>query len=120
MNHILIQIQINIIINVREKNILEEQEKNIKCPCNSFIFITTQQFNQHIKRCIYKKWLVSYDKETKEMRIQEKELRLENSKLKNSKTLDVHIQRIRERIEVNPKSPKRLVTIRGVGYKLND
>jgi DNA-binding response OmpR family regulator len=38
----------------------------------------------------------------------------------NSKTLDVHIQRIRERIEVNSKSPKRLVTIRGVGYKLND
>ena len=38
----------------------------------------------------------------------------------NSKTLDVHIQRIREKIEVNPKSPKRLVTIRGVGYKLND
>ena len=38
----------------------------------------------------------------------------------NSKTLDVHIQRIRERIEVNPKSPKRLITIRGVGYKLND
>ena len=38
----------------------------------------------------------------------------------NSKTLDVHIQRIRERIEVNPKSPKRLVTIRGVGYKLNE
>ena len=38
----------------------------------------------------------------------------------NSKTLDVHIQRIREKIEVNPKLPKRLVTIRGVGYKLND
>ena len=38
----------------------------------------------------------------------------------NSKTLDVNIQRIRERIEVNPKSPKRLITIRGVGYKLND
>ena len=38
----------------------------------------------------------------------------------NSKTLDVHIQRIRERIEVNPKSPQRLTTIGGVGYKLND
>jgi len=38
----------------------------------------------------------------------------------NSKTLDVHIQRIREKIEVNPKSPQRLTTIRGVGYKLND
>jgi Response regulators consisting of a CheY-like receiver domain and a winged-helix DNA-binding domain len=38
----------------------------------------------------------------------------------NSKTLDVHIQRIRERIEENPKKPKRLKTIRGMGYKLID
>ena len=38
----------------------------------------------------------------------------------NSKTLDVHIQRIRERIEENPKKPKRLTTIRGMGYKLID
>ena len=38
----------------------------------------------------------------------------------NSKTLDVHIQRIRERIEENPKKPKRLMTIRGMGYKLID
>ena len=38
----------------------------------------------------------------------------------NSKTLDVHVQRIRERIEENPKKPKRLMTIRGMGYKLID
>ncbi len=36
----------------------------------------------------------------------------------NSKTLDVHIQRIREKIEKNPKDPKKLIHDRGVGYKL--
>ena len=36
----------------------------------------------------------------------------------NSKTLDVHIQRIREKIEKNPKDPNKLITVRGVGYKL--
>ena len=36
----------------------------------------------------------------------------------NTKTLDVHIQRIREKIEKDPRQPKRLVTVRGVGYKL--
>ncbi len=40
--------------------------KEYKCPCNSFMFITTQQFNQHIKRGVHKKWLANYDKETKE------------------------------------------------------
>mgnify|MGYP001368864674 CR=1 FL=1 len=37
---------------------------------------------------------------------------------KKKKTLDVHIQRIREKIEKDPREPKRLVTVRGVGYKL--
>lgn len=36
----------------------------------------------------------------------------------NTKTLDVHIQRIREKIEKDPKKPKKLLTVRGVGYKL--
>lgn len=38
----------------------------------------------------------------------------------SSKTLDVHIQRIRERIEEDPKNPKILTTVRGMGYKLID
>jgi|TARA_B110000495_G_C23022759_1_gene607047 two-component system response regulator RegX3 len=38
----------------------------------------------------------------------------------NSKTLDVHIQRVRERIEKDPKQPKKLITVRGMGYKLID
>jgi DNA-binding response OmpR family regulator len=33
-------------------------------------------------------------------------------------TVTVHIRRIRERIEDNPSSPKHLVTVRGLGYKL--
>jgi two-component system OmpR family response regulator len=35
-----------------------------------------------------------------------------------TRTVDVHIRWLREKIEVDPAKPKRLVTIRGVGYKL--
>jgi DNA-binding response OmpR family regulator len=32
-------------------------------------------------------------------------------------TLTVHINKLREKIEINPKNPKRIVTVWGVGYK---
>lgn len=35
----------------------------------------------------------------------------------DTKTLDVHIKRLRSKIEEDPASPQRIVTIRGVGYK---
>jgi two-component system response regulator RegX3 len=35
----------------------------------------------------------------------------------DTKTLDVHIKRIRARIEEDPAKPRRIVTIRGLGYK---
>ncbi len=35
----------------------------------------------------------------------------------NTKTLDVHIKRLRSRIERNPAEPERILTIRGLGYK---
>ena len=35
----------------------------------------------------------------------------------DTKTLDVHIKRIRARIEETPSSPKLLVTVRGLGYR---
>ena len=35
----------------------------------------------------------------------------------DTKTLDVHIKRVRKKIEPDPKSPRYLVTIRGLGYK---
>lgn len=36
----------------------------------------------------------------------------------DTKTLDVHVKRLRSKIEENPAEPSRLVTVRGLGYKL--
>ncbi len=36
----------------------------------------------------------------------------------DTKTLDVHVKRLRSKIEVNPAEPEILVTVRGLGYKL--
>lgn len=35
----------------------------------------------------------------------------------DTKTLDVHIKRLRAKIEDDPRNPSRIVTIRGLGYK---
>ena len=35
----------------------------------------------------------------------------------DTKTLDVHIKRIRSKIEQHPSEPERLVTVRGLGYR---
>ena len=35
----------------------------------------------------------------------------------DTKTLDVHIKRLRAKIELDPANPTRLTTIRGLGYK---
>ncbi len=35
----------------------------------------------------------------------------------DTKTLDVHIKRLRDKIEPDPSNPTRIVTIRGLGYK---
>jgi Response regulators consisting of a CheY-like receiver domain and a winged-helix DNA-binding domain len=35
----------------------------------------------------------------------------------DTKTLDVHIKRIRSRIEENPREPQMLLTVRGLGYR---
>jgi len=35
----------------------------------------------------------------------------------DTKTLDVHIKRLRSKVETDPSSPSRIVTIRGLGYK---
>jgi two-component system response regulator RegX3 len=36
----------------------------------------------------------------------------------DTKTLDVHVKRLRAKIETDPANPVRLVTVRGLGYKL--
>lgn len=37
----------------------------------------------------------------------------------DTKTLDVHIKRLRAKIEVDPSHPVRIITVRGLGYKFN-
>jgi two-component system response regulator RegX3 len=36
----------------------------------------------------------------------------------DTKTLDVHVKRLRSKIEADPGDPTLLVTVRGLGYKL--
>ena len=36
----------------------------------------------------------------------------------DTKTLDVHVKRLRSKIEADPANPARLMTVRGLGYKL--
>ena len=38
----------------------------------------------------------------------------------DTKTLDVHIKRLREKLESDPSKPERIVTERGLGYKFVD
>ncbi|MFR9726231.1 response regulator transcription factor [Streptomyces sp. MS19] len=38
----------------------------------------------------------------------------------DTKTLDVHVKRLREKIEPVPSQPRYLLTVRGVGYKMVD
>jgi two-component system response regulator RegX3 len=35
----------------------------------------------------------------------------------DTKTLDVHVKRLRSKVETDPSAPKHLVTVRGLGYK---
>jgi two-component system response regulator RegX3 len=35
----------------------------------------------------------------------------------DTKTLDVHVKRLRSKIEADPSAPRHLVTVRGLGYK---
>ena len=38
----------------------------------------------------------------------------------DTKTLDVHVKRLRAKIEVDPASPRHLLTVRGLGYKFEE
>lgn len=35
----------------------------------------------------------------------------------DTKTLDAHVRRLRRKVEIEPSDPRRIVTVRGVGYK---
>ena len=35
----------------------------------------------------------------------------------DTRTLDVHIKRLRAKCEIDPRAPKHLITVRGLGYR---
>jgi two-component system response regulator RegX3 len=38
----------------------------------------------------------------------------------DTKTLDVHVKRLRAKVEADPANPRHLLTVRGLGYKFED
>ena len=43
-----------------------------------------------------------------------------DSAFRDPRTIDVHIRHLREKLEVDPKEPEYLFTVRGVGYRFRD
>ena len=43
-----------------------------------------------------------------------------DSAFRDQRTIDVHIRHLREKIEIDPKDPEYLFTVRGVGYRFRD
>ncbi len=43
-----------------------------------------------------------------------------DSTYRDTRTVDVHIRHLREKLEVDPKNPEYLFTVRGVGYRFRD
>lgn len=39
---------------------------------------------------------------------------------RDPRTIDVHVRHLREKLEVEPKTPKLILTVRGVGYRFED
>ncbi|HEX3842026.1 MAG TPA: response regulator transcription factor [Acidimicrobiales bacterium] len=42
-----------------------------------------------------------------------------NSELTDSRTLDTHIYRLRSKLEIDPSSPRIIMTVRGVGFRID-
>ncbi len=42
-----------------------------------------------------------------------------DSELADSRTLDTHIYRLRSKLEIDPSSPRIILTVRGVGFRIN-
>jgi DNA-binding response OmpR family regulator len=57
-------------------------------------------------------------------RVHTREMLLEqvwgDSAYRDSRTIDVHIRHLREKLERDPRSPEYLFTVRGVGYRFRD
>jgi DNA-binding response OmpR family regulator len=62
---------------------------------------------------------ISHPGQTLSREFIEKQIWWDSQLYSNSRALDVHIQRLRKKIETNPETPELIVTVTGVGYKFN-
>ena len=72
-------------------------------------------------------WMINLNNDALEKKMQERGLELSadeiyervwNERAVNTDTVMVHVRNIREKIEFNPKEPKYLKVVWGVGYKI--
>lgn len=76
------------------------------------------QYAMTPKQCALLKLLMAHEGKVVERRMI-MEAVWETSYLEDTRTLDVHVRWLRERIEENPSKPRYLKTVRGVGYCFN-
>lgn len=62
---------------------------------------------------------ISHSGQTLSREFIEKQIWWDAKLYSNSRALDVHIQRLRKKIEIKPETPELIITITGVGYKFN-
>jgi DNA-binding response OmpR family regulator len=62
---------------------------------------------------------ISHPGQTLSREFIEKQIWWDSQLYSNSRALDVHIQRLRKKIETNPETPELIVTVTGVGYKFS-
>ena len=80
---------------------------------NENLNLTPKEFELLVYFCKRKGQTISRDKIVED-------LWGKNTLYRWSRSLDVHIQNLRQKIEVNPKNPSIIQTISGVGYRIKN
>ena len=90
----------DLIIDCQESQVLRQTERHPLTPKEFkllYLLISNQQEVMSRKAIMQAVWETDY--------------------MGDTRTLDVHVRWLREKIEENPSQPKRLITVRGVGYR---
>ncbi|MBI3873875.1 MAG: response regulator transcription factor [Arcobacter sp.] len=96
----------------KQKVFITKPEKMEIWQNNQLLHLTNAEF--HIMEYLIKKYGLVVSRE--EILVGVESIKYESS----YKSIDVLIGRLRAKIEENPKQPKHIVSIRGIGYKLKD
>ncbi|MCF6246700.1 MAG: response regulator transcription factor [Desulfobacula sp.] len=101
---------------IKEKQSIKHMEINHK---TRQVFIKKEQIKLTKTEFQLLQLFASHPDKTLSREYIEKQIWWDSQLYSNSRALDVHIQRLRKKIEKNPETPKFIITITGVGYKFN-